>query len=451
MPCGPYYQPSNPTVTCDKLSMYQEDKKDDYWFMDGIISEQYTVGGLDIYVHKYLGPIAHGDDTSSPSHDATMPGRSTTDPTFIEDLLLLENRDRDYDEDVYIMRGVYNVQDIDFDLSQFGMFIQNDTLFVTFHYNNMITNFGRKLMSGDVIEVPNLKDYHPLDSTITKALPKLYSIQDASFSSEGFSQTWAPHLWKIKAVPLVGAQEYRDILIDTYELLADDIDHTADGTQFTADYYTAGIVRADSTTVTVDSEQYTVDSDDRVLENIITLYNKDMELNNAIVTQAEEELPYSGYDVSKFYVAPYGSDGEPDDGTGISADTIAITADGDYIKADRGVVTPESDGWLSGYLTGHNMPPNGLPVTPGTQFPPNPLTGDYVLRLDYQPNRLFRYNGSRWVKVTDGVRTDFGVGPDVNTQHGEFLNNTATLTTSDRGTVSSSQGLSELLEPKADN
>ena len=119
----------------------------------------------------------------------------------IQDLLLLENRDRVYDDDIYVMRGVYNTQDIDFDLSQFGLFLNNDTLFITFHYNDMIDTFGRKLMSGDVLEVPNLRDYNPLDTTLSRALPKYYVVQDAAFASEGFSQTWLPHLWTKRSRP----------------------------------------------------------------------------------------------------------------------------------------------------------------------------------------------------------------------------------------------------------
>jgi hypothetical protein len=93
-----------------------------------------------------------------------------------------ENRDRAYDPDIYIMRGVYRTQDIDFDLTQFGLFLNNDTLFITFHYNDMIDTFGRKLMSGDVLEFPNLKDYNPLDTNLVKALPRYYVIQEANFA-----------------------------------------------------------------------------------------------------------------------------------------------------------------------------------------------------------------------------------------------------------------------------
>ena len=70
----------------------------------------------------------------------------------------MENRDRKYDPDVYDLRGVYNVSDNDFDLTQFGLFLTNDTLFITFHINDMIERLNRKLMPGDVLELPHLRD-----------------------------------------------------------------------------------------------------------------------------------------------------------------------------------------------------------------------------------------------------------------------------------------------------
>ena len=149
-----------------RLSMWRPNRTNDYRFFDRTISEQFTVGGLDMYIHKYLGPSA-GDVGDN---DATLPVYDTSNPLFIEDLLLLENRDRKYDADVYVMRGVYRTQDIDFNLTQFGLFLNNDTLFISFHYNDMIDTFGRKLMVGDVLEVPNLKDYNPLNSSIAPSI-----------------------------------------------------------------------------------------------------------------------------------------------------------------------------------------------------------------------------------------------------------------------------------------
>ena len=90
-----------------RLSLYRPNRTRDYQFLDRTISEMYTVGGLDIYVHKYMGPQAGGADSAlSGNADATQPTYETVDTLNIQDLLLLENRDRIYDPDIYIMRGV---------------------------------------------------------------------------------------------------------------------------------------------------------------------------------------------------------------------------------------------------------------------------------------------------------------------------------------------------------
>jgi hypothetical protein len=204
---------NNKYNTMPKLSLYRPNRTRDYQFLDRTISETYTVGGLDIYVHNYMGPDTGGTDSAlSGNADATQPVYEDLSVLNIQDLLLLENRDRVYAPDVYVMRGVYRTQDIDFDLSQFGLFLQNDTLFITVHLTDMVERLGRKLMSGDVLEIPHLRDDWPLDATGPYALRKFYVIQDATRAAEGYSPTWWPHLWRVKATPLVNSQEYQDLL-----------------------------------------------------------------------------------------------------------------------------------------------------------------------------------------------------------------------------------------------
>jgi hypothetical protein len=60
----------------------------------------------------------------------------------------------------------------------------------------------------------------------------------------------------------------------------------------------------------------------------------------------------------------------------------------------------------------------------GISFPSMPGVGDYYLRLDYVPNRLFRYDGKRWVKIEDAVRTNLTPGATNQTQRSGFINNT---------------------------
>jgi hypothetical protein len=348
------------------------------------------------------------------------------------------------------MRGVYRTQDVDFDLTQFGLFLNNDTLFITFHFNDMIDTFGRKLMSGDVLEIPNLKDYYPLNATgIYKAVPRYYVIQDAAYAQEGFSVTWLPHLWRVKATPMVNAQEYQDIINQPAGP-----DNIWDPGNF---YPTGSIVNNGDTwyistqpvppdTDITDTDYWTPTTPPTQGEQTSTR-PRDLAINDAIITQAYDELPLSGYDTVKFYILPTTEDGQPAQ-AGATVDNTGITVDG--TQGAEGT-TPRANGYTLGYLTGDGIAPNGLPVTPGTSFPPNPVVGDYALRLDYFPNRLFRFNGGAWVKIEEKVRTDLDYAENAQTLRASFVNNTGNVATTDRGSIPSRQSLSEILKPKADN
>ena len=437
-----------------KLSLYRPNRTNDYQFIDRTVREMYQVGGADVYVHKYLGPKVVGDSSTEEApvnQDATQPKYGYENPLFIEDLLLLENRDRAYDDDIYVMRAVYNSQDIDFDLTQFGLFLNNDTLFLTFHYNDMLDTMGRKLMSGDVIEVPNLKDYHPLD-TNTLPIPKFYVIQDAAYASEGFSQTWLPHLWRVKATPLVNAQEFADILSKPFEEnnIWDNGNFYPMGSvvNYGDVYYQA--LKNVPAGVEITNTEYWIEKTANTLEQKITTRAKDLEINDAILIQAEAEVPKSGYDTVKFYILPTNPDGTPADPDPTNVSDVDINSSSG-ITMTEGLATPRADGYTDGYLTGDGIAPNGLPVTPGVSFPLDPTTGEYVLRLDYFPNRLFRYDGARWVKIEDAVRTELTPGAENQTLRSSFVKNTDTVATNDRGTIESRQSLNEALIPKADN
>jgi hypothetical protein len=432
-----------------RLSLYRPNRTSDYQYLDRIISERYTVGGLDIYVHKYMGPqINEGPNPGNA--DATLPVYSKESPLFIEDLLLLENRDRSYDPDIYIMRGVYTHNDIDFDLTQFGLFLNNDTLYITFHYNDMIDTFGRKLMTGDVLELPNLKDYYPLNANITRALPKYYVIQDASYAAEGFSQTWLPHLWRVKATPMVNAQEYQQIINQPF--MPDNIWDNGNfyplgETVNNGGQYYQATKNVPPGTEIGDVNYWALIVNPTTMGDVNSTRNKDLAINDALIIQANMDVPLSGYDNVSFYILPNTPDGQPG-GAGLVASETPPTADGTQVGEGN---TPTSFGYTMGYLTGDKMAPNGLPVTPGVSFPLAPNTGDYCLRLDYFPNRLFRYNGRGWSAVSDDVRTELDWGLTNQTQRSSFVNNPYTVSTTDQGNIPSRQSLSQMLKPEADN
>lgn len=607
-----------------RLSLYRPEKGNDYRFLDRTIREMFTIGATDLYIHKYIG-----SNNPSTSTDNTQPNYEKVAETNIQDLLFQENRDRKYDKDIYRLRGHYNVQNLDFDLSQFGLFLTNDIIFITVHYNDMIDIIGRKLMVGDVFELPHLTDYHPLNESIPVGLRRYYQITDANFASEGFSATWYPHLWRIKCEPLVNTQEFKDIL--NQPLYKDNYLGTWEPskeypTGYTVTYndkiYTPkqpgpvppGTLPSDTT--------YWEEVPDSTLADVVSTYKKNIEINDAIIEEAKRIVPKLGYDRQQLYVVPTFTDGEPalptsviiDPGvpafatspitivgnTGIvtfagnnpmgitnsssiqiidnvafevipdtrsgpvvgnpclycevlgvnvgpygSADstesrsdqhstelltasnvqvasntftvvntsanissglpvnavvyssnntpntvfppntiitaynsvTGAVTVNNSTLstmppgsriviggnfdgipnasmnyKADTNPqfryirrITPRSFGWIAGYNSGDGSAPNGEPVGRGIAFPTNPQLGDYFLRTDYLPQKLYRWNGGVWVEIDRNVRTATGFGIDDESSLSTFINNTATITTTDGSTIPSRQGLSEAL------
>jgi hypothetical protein len=173
----------------------------------------------------------------------------------------------------------------------------------------MIDIVGRKLMVGDVLELPHLLDYNPLKETIPVALKRFYQITDANFASEGFSQTWYPHLWRIKCEPLVDSQEFSNILkepINQDNYLGDwDKDKT----------YPPGYVISygDKNYISItevppgknppDPAYWQLDPNQN-LKDILSTYNRNLEINNAQLEEAKRIVPKAGYDRSQLYVVP---------------------------------------------------------------------------------------------------------------------------------------------------
>jgi len=439
-------------MTMPRLSLYKPEKGNDYRFFDRNIWEMFQVGGTDVLIHKYVGPGAPLPGESTP----TIPQYTGGIPELqIQDLLFLENRDRKYDPDVYVMRGIYNIQDIDFNLSQFGLFLQNDTIFITFHINDTVEKLGRKIMAGDVLELPHLKDEYALND-LKFALKRFYVIQEVNRAAEGFSATWYPHLYRAKCKPLVDSQEFKQILdgiadtenykggwSSTTTYYPDDVVTGPDGRKYT--------VISEVTGITPPNTTYYRDAD--TLRDIMSTYETEMQITQAVLDQAEADAPKSGYDTSMFYTVPLDDNGKI---KLVTADGEAVTVDNNDpnagVDASYVVAHPVKDGYDSYHQEA--LPPNGAPFTSGIAFPLSPVEGQFCLRTDYFPKRLFRYDGKRWVKYEDNVRMTMSnngsdsAEPRLN-QRGTFINNTK-VNTIDGKQVPEKQSLSKALRPKAD-
>jgi len=413
-----------------RISLWKPDKGNDYKFVDRVVKEHLYAGGTGVFVHKYLGPHVN---TNSISHD--QPKNSSLGPANIQDLLFLENRDRKYDPDVYDLRGNYSLNDQDFDLTQFGLFQTSDTIYITFHLNSMVEQLGRKIMPGDVFELPHLRDDLRLEAamiTLTSkptkkfrkgetvtgatsgtvgtvidynhnaktirlstdglfdanetltgetssatqtvssftpsenlAINKFYVVEDTARGQEGYDPGWWPHIWRCKAVAMQDTQEFRDIL-------------------------GSGEDAGD-------------------LKNIISTYQSDININDAVINEAERNVPTKGNQVGHLYVegeALHKVDPKSQDGTAGKGITISHT---------------------------------------GNSFPSSIQEGQYVLRTDYSPSRLFRKQGNRFIKISDNYRGNY-----VSSNKGldSFINNKSSSTVTGDG--SEKQNLSKVIPPKAD-
>jgi hypothetical protein len=350
-----------------KLSLWNPVKTNDFNFIDGIVGEHIYAGGTGVHVHKYIG-IQDTETTGDP----TRPGGAGGGETYIQDVLFLENRDRKYDTNIYELRGQYNLGDNDsFDLTQFGMFLANDTLFMNFHIESMVEAIGRKLMPGDVLELPHLRDDLLLGSD--EAINRFYVVTDGSRPAEGYDPRWWPHLWRVKLGPISDSQEYRDIL----------------GT---------GEEEGD-------------------LRNLISTYADEITINDKLLEQAENDVPFDTQTRAKAH---------------LYVDENA--------KGKAGI----------GFGGGDGLPPNGVSIVgSGETFPISGVNnGDYFLRTDFSPNRLFQKSGNRWLKVEDDSRGTWAAANRILTG---FINNYTLVSLEDGETINEKTNLSKVVKPRTDN
>lgn len=363
-----------------RLSLYKPEKGNDYKFIDRQASEMFQVGGTDVYLHKYLGA-----GTDSTNATADQPNYSTVSVTNIQDLLFLENRDRKYASEIYKIRAIYQVQQHTFNLSQFGLFIDSDQLFMTVHINDFIKYIGRKPLSGDVLELPHLRDDFALND-YDISLPRYYVVEDVDRAPEGYSVTWYPHLYRLKLKKITDSQQFADI----FNKPATD----ANG-----------------------------NPSDMTLKDLLSTFNKELEINNQIVAQAEADAPKSGFETRQFYsLAVDKTTGKPLLTTADETDILASNVGN--VNASDVTSIPQRSGY-TGYLLGDGFPVNGYDFGFGIQFPSAPQDNDFFLRADFFPNRLFRFDGKggSWIAVEDAVRMNITNNDTRATQKTGFINN----------------------------
>lgn len=299
-----------------RIRLWRNNKTNDYKFSDNATKEYFFMSGTQVYVHRFVGFI---DDDGKIKDDIK-----------IQDLLFMESRDRKYDEDVIELHGIYEISDNDFELSQFGFF-QSDTLYIDFHLNDSVNKLGRKLTAGDVLELSHLRD-DMLDSE-EGAINAYFVVEEGRRAAEGYGPHWLPHVWRVRVRKIFDSREYNDIL--------------------------GG------------------DGDDE-LSDLLSNYNQLININQQVVGEAEQEVPFNEEYADYIYDAA--RDGAPPIDPNIDLDDIPRL----------------------------------------TAFPVDAEEGDYVIRKDYKPAQLFVREDGKWKIVDQEILREWTRGRE---QTHTFVNN----------------------------
>lgn len=241
--------------------IWKKGRHDDYKFIDGAIADQYNMGGVDMWLYTYLGPATSGNNNTS----GEQVNNSITE---IGDLVFGEAASRSYSLQAITLPVVYQIQEATPDLKIPGLFFNFDTMDITIHYNTMMQRVGRKIMPGDVLELPNLRDFDVLNKD--SGFNRFYVVQDSFRTAEGYSVTWQHHIFKLRVKPLTDSPEFSGIIGDNDYPVNPDDPNSGNGNN-------SGGGNTNST------------------------QNNEIDIMNRLIAQADDEVPYIHWDNEHIY------------------------------------------------------------------------------------------------------------------------------------------------------
>ena len=385
-----------------RISLWNPVKGADYNFVDRTVGENFRIAGDGILVHMYEGPTT----------DAS--GNTDTSLTTIQDVLFLTNNNRKYNPNVIELRGHHQPQDINYDLSQFGVFLSSDVIRIMFHYNDMLDSLGRKLIAGDVLEFPSMRDVPIFDNAV--GINRYYVVQDALYSAGGYGQKWFPHIWLVRAKLMTASVEYTQI-----------IDQAATGQ--TAGGVGQGIgVMPEGFTETSDKNSDPGLGCNPDIKNSLDLFCKIIKITDKVVAEAEKNAFFDPkfFESANLYIY-LDEKGYPIVGS-------------NYFSGDGAPPNLSTD-------NANNLVPSGPLVGVGISFPPGMTDGQYYLRIDYYPERLFQKQGNCYKLIEQNV---LKVWTAYNRVLDTFIDNNVDTVLSDGTIIPEKQALSQIIKQKVD-
>jgi len=339
----PKFTPKNPFTwfakDTDGLSHFGNQTKMSRFTSD-LIKMHIDMGGVDVNVYRFKGTFVqdedefgvkkdpHGVDTNDEENLFDVDdqrenpfGPKHEGPTDVgsflgvQDTVLNENRDREYDfDEIPVLRVTYTISQNELEYARFGMALANDVLTIEVHTEEMEKQCERRLAPGDVIEMPHLREVG-IDGRVAN---KWYEVSSIIWSPTGIDVSYARHVSAIVLRPMRHQQEFLDLF-------------------------------------------HRMDEYGKNLAEQMSNVDAMLSITQANQEKAREYVNTTWFDTTLLYFCPDDPSRHP------------------YR-------------W-----TGDGVPDNGEPVTQGADFPSAPAPGDWFLRVDFVPNRLYRFTDTnRW-------------------------------------------------------
>lgn len=362
----------------NRYHLFQKERSNNYNYIDRVVKGYIEQGGALFHVY----PIASLVGSDGVTHNIGEKGFLVSDPVFNE------NPKRKYSRETFDLWGVTMMNTPQFSFSFSGLsLLDGDEKEISFHYNSMVAQLGRKLIVGDVIEWTWLRDLDVLG--METGANKFYQVTSSERDEKGWAANYKYHLWKVKVKPITNSPEFSDLFNTGKE----------------NDFY----------------EDVNSGNGGGGLDPNNTTTKNELSIMDAVLEEAEATGPsFRLHDEHHVYLD-----------------------ENNEVYVENRFISQGIDG-IPNQLECAN-------IEFGEFFPSDPKNGDYFLRVDYNPPRLFKRmvseetNEGRWQLVEFDNREKWTGVPAILRSH---INNDKTFKNENGEEVKHQQNIKDLVKAR---
>ena len=366
----------------NRYHLYQKERSNNYNYIDRVVKGFIEQGGALFHVYPIVSLVG-ADGTE---RNIGEKGLLVSDPVFNE------SPKRKYSRETFDMWGVTKMNTPQFSFSFSGLsLLDGDEKEISFHYNSMIAQLGRKLIIGDVIEWSWLRDLDILG--METGANKFYYVTASERDENGWAANYKYHLWKVKVKPVTNSPEFSDLFNKGDE----------------SDFY----------------EDLNSSNGGGGMDMNNTTYQNEIAIMDAVLAEAEENGPsYRLHDEHHVYLD-----------------------ENNEVYVENRFISQGIDG-IPNQLNCEDIDYN---TEFGEFFPENPANGDYFLRVDYNPPRLFKRiinektNEGKWQLVEFDNREKWTGVPAILRSH---INNDSSFVNEQNEVIVEKQNIKDLVKAR---